>query len=161
MPPAPLLSELGTSTSMMACTDRGRLCLKRLSPAGPTLLSDRSDVRKGGVMQREPCLDIHHLAFQLGQLFVHPCEPEARRLLCNTSTNNQRGNGQSLPLLALLAAQQRNMIFARVSSSTQCRRSTWTGSVPKLLTQWAHSETRCCTTETKWSSSHDCFALMK
>jgi hypothetical protein len=31
---------------------------------------------------------------------VHPCEPEARRLLCNISTNNQRGNGQSLPLLA-------------------------------------------------------------
>ncbi len=47
-------------------------------------------------MQREPRLDIDHLAFQLGQLFVHPCEPEARRLLCNTSTNNQRGNACSL-----------------------------------------------------------------
>ena len=69
------------------------LAHRRPGGGEPTLLSDnRSDVRKGGVMQREPCLDIHHLAFQLGQLFVHPCEPEARRLLCNTSTNNQRVN---------------------------------------------------------------------
>ena len=34
MPPAPLLSELGTSMSMMARTDRGRLLLNSLCPAG-------------------------------------------------------------------------------------------------------------------------------
>ena len=32
--------------------------------------------------------------------------------------------------------------------------------VPKVLTQCAHSVTRCCTAETKWSSSHDCFAAL-